>query len=76
MKTFHEMGIDVPIQICEDSQSAIKVAENPVLHPRSKHMLIYYHFTRECLCLLREYFTFNYIPTDENLADLMTKSLE
>ena len=30
-----------------DNQSAIKLAENPVFHKRSKHIAIRFHFIRE-----------------------------
>lgn len=30
-----------------DDQSSIKLAKNPVIHKRSKHIAIRFHFTRE-----------------------------
>ncbi len=57
-----------------DNQSAIKLAENPEFHKRSKHIDIQYHFIRECV----ENNTVNigYIPTLEQLADGFTKGLD
>ncbi|MCO5556548.1 hypothetical protein L7F22_010098 [Adiantum nelumboides] len=56
-----------------DSQSAIQLAQNPVFHAKTKHVVVRYHFIRDvledkCLQLVKEH-------TDENLADLLTKSL-
>jgi hypothetical protein len=31
-----------------DNQSAIVIGKNPVLHDRSKHIKMKYHFIREC----------------------------
>ena len=61
-----------PLLLC-DNQSSIKLAENPVLHDRSKHIEVHYHFTRERLRL--GLFSLQYVPTAENAADLLTKAL-
>ena len=44
-----EMGYEQfePTTIGEDNQSCIKLATNPVLHKRSKHIDTKYHFIRE-----------------------------
>jgi hypothetical protein len=31
-----------------DNQSAIVIGKNPVLHDRSKHIKMKYHFIRDC----------------------------
>ena len=41
------MEQEAPVTIYEDNQAAIKIAENPVLHDRTKHIDIRYHFVRE-----------------------------
>jgi hypothetical protein len=56
-----------------DNQSAIALSKNPVLHDRSKHIDTKFHFIRQCvedgrLCL-------DYVQTQEQLADVLTKSL-
>ena len=33
----------------EDNNAALKLAENPEFHKRSKHIDIAYHFTREAI---------------------------
>ena len=57
----------------EDNQGAIAIARNPTSHARTKHIDIRYHYVREAvqegtvdLC---------YCPTNEMLADLLTKQL-
>lgn len=32
-----------------DNMSTLALCKNPVFHERSKHIDIWYHFTRECL---------------------------
>jgi hypothetical protein len=54
-----------------DNQSAIKVIKNPVLSARSKHIDIIYNFARERVA--RQEVKFEYIRTDDMLADALTK---
>eukprot|EP00253_Pinus_taeda_P010861 PITA_10861 len=56
-----------------DNQSCIKLTENPVLHDRSKHIDIIYHFIRDYV--QKEAEKLEYISTDEQVADVLTKSL-
>ena len=46
-----DVGIELPplliICSCGDNQGALALALNPDTHPRSKHVDIQYHFTRE-----------------------------
>ena len=58
--------------IGEDKQSYIKVATNPVMHTRSKHIDTKYHFIREKID--DNSVQLFYTPTDQLTADLMTKS--
>ena len=56
-----------------DSQSAISLAKNPVLHSRCKYIQLRYHFIRELindgdLSLLK-------ILGSENPADMLTKAI-
>jgi hypothetical protein len=58
--------------IC-DNQSCIKMTENPVFHDRSKHIEIRYHFI--CDMVQRGALKLQYISTDEQVVDVMTKPL-
>lgn len=60
--------------IYEDNQGCIALTENPVQHKRSKHIDIKHHFTREKV--LSGEIRLQYIPTQDQLADLLTKPLE
>jgi hypothetical protein len=56
-----------------DNKSAIALAKNPVLHDRSKHIDVRYHFIRDCVeeGLIR----LEYVETARQLGDLLTKPL-
>ena len=62
-----------PTVIYYDNQSCIKFTENPVFHDRSKHIEIRYHFIRDCV--QKGAVKLEYISTDEQVADIPTKSL-
>ncbi|KAH0609220.1 uncharacterized protein H6S33_001448 [Morchella sextelata] len=56
-----------------DNTGSIELCRNPRIHDRSKHIDVHYHYTREQL----EAGTFEilYVPTEDNVADIMTKGL-
>lgn len=56
-----------------DNQSAIRLIKNPEFHKRSKHIDVRFHFIREKF--EEGIFLLNYIPTEEMIADALTKSL-
>lgn len=62
-----------PIIIFEDNQGCISIAKNPSCHKRSKHIDIKYHFSREQV--ENKVIIIKYIPTNEQLADILTKPL-
>ena len=62
-----------PTVIHCDNQSCIKLFENPVFHDSSKHIEIRYHFIRDYV--QRGVVELQYISTDEQVADILTKSL-
>jgi hypothetical protein len=57
---------------CEN-QSSIKLSENPLFHDRSKQIEIRYHFIQDWV--QRGAIQLEYIPTDEQIANILTKSL-
>ena len=65
--------IDNCVRIFSDSQSAIKLAKNSVLHARSKHIDIRAHFIRELIESRK--IEFIYIPTEKQVADALTKGV-
>jgi hypothetical protein len=62
-----------PIPIHCDNTSAISVSKNPVLHSKTKHIPIKYHFLREQVT--NKIVQLNYIPSTEQIADIFTKPL-
>lgn len=56
-----------------DNQSAIRMVKNPVLHKRSKHIDIRYHFIRDEF--KKENFSLDYVRTDDQVADIFTKAI-
>ena len=56
-----------------DSQSALHIAKNPAFHSIMKNIGVQYHFVREVV--RDESIDMLKIHTKENLADVMTKSI-
>ncbi|KAH9090679.1 hypothetical protein Ae201684P_014473 [Aphanomyces euteiches] len=68
-----ELSVKLPIIVYEDNQSTIKMAENSALQQRTKHIDVRHHFIRD---LVREHMIkIEYCPTNEMLADMLTKTL-
>ena len=61
------------ITIHEDNQGCIALIKNPVQHHRTKHIDIRHHFIREQVEL--GHFSIEYCPTEEMIADIMTKPI-
>ncbi|KAK9209219.1 hypothetical protein WN944_001583 [Citrus x changshan-huyou] len=62
----------LPIIWC-DNVSATELAKNPVYHSRTKHIELDIHFVRDKV-LARE-LEISYIPSEEQIADILTKPL-
>ena len=62
-----------PTVIYYDNQSCIKLSENPIFHDRSNHIEIQYHFI--CDYVQRGVVELQYISTEEQVADILTKAL-
>ena len=56
-----------------DNNAARSLSEDPMLHPRVKHMDIKYHFLRENVQDGKV--RLQYIPSNDNVADVLTKPL-
>jgi hypothetical protein len=72
MSDFGEEYTHVPLQC--DSTSAISVAKNLVLHSKTKHIKVRYHFLRDNVEKWK--ITLIHVPTHDQLADIFTKPLD
>ena len=71
-KLVHDQGRSITIYC--DNSSAIKLLRNPVLHGRSKHIDVRFHFLRE---LIKDgIIELIHCNTKEQLSDVMTKPLK
>ena len=61
-----------PTTIFEDNQGAIKLTDNPVNHPKTKHIAVCYHAIREHIANSK--IQLEYLPTDQMVADGLTKA--
>jgi hypothetical protein len=57
-----------------DSTSAISVAKNPVLHSKTKHIEVRYHFLRDNV--EKGNIDLIHVPTEKQLTDILTKPLD
>ena len=72
LKDFGESQ-DQATMIMEDNQGTICIAKNPIEHSRTKHIDVRYHYIREALH--EKIIELNYCPTEEMIADILTKPL-
>lgn len=69
-----QFGQDDPIELRCDNQSTICIAKNGGYTSRTKHIDIRHHFIRDALD--REIVSLNFVKTDEQVADGLTKPLQ
>ncbi|KAJ9544167.1 LOW QUALITY PROTEIN: hypothetical protein OSB04_023874 [Centaurea solstitialis] len=62
------------IPIYCDNTSAIAIANNPVLHSKTKHIEVRYHFIRDHV--MNGNIELHFVPTEYQLVDLFTKPLD
>lgn len=75
----HELHIlnpnfKTPTTLFSDNQSAIRLCKDSTFHARTKHIDVHFHFIRQTVS--RELIKIEYVPTDEMIADMFTKSLD
>ena len=68
----HVFLSEPPLLFC-DNMSALALSSNPVFHSRIKHLDVNFRFVRERI--QRKDFLVQYIPTDDQVADILTKGL-
>ena len=73
---FNNIGkkITAPVKLLEDNQGAIKLANNPQNHPKSKHIAVRFHAIRDHV--ENGDVALEYTPTDTQAADCLTKAAE
>jgi hypothetical protein len=72
MSDFGEEYTHVPLQC--DSTSAISIAKNPMLHSKTKHIEVRYHFLRDNV--ENGKIALIHVPTHDQLADIFIKPLD
>ncbi|KAD3336473.1 hypothetical protein E3N88_31992 [Mikania micrantha] len=74
-RSLEELGFkqEDPTVIYCDNKSAINLSKNPILHSRSKHIELRYHFIREMVT--KKQVSLEYCSTHHQLADVLTKAL-
>ncbi|GBE79025.1 hypothetical protein SCP_0202220 [Sparassis crispa] len=72
---FKEIGFEQqdPTILFEDNTAAISIARDPQFHAKSKHFDVKHHYVREKL--RDKYIDIHYCPTEDMIADILTKSL-
>ena len=71
-RLLEDFGMQVPtVHMHIDNQSALKLIKNPVQSNRAKHIDVMHHFVRERV--YRGELMFEYLPTEEMVADSLTK---
>jgi hypothetical protein len=68
-----QVEYDEPIPIYCDNASAISISKNPMMHSKTKHIPIKYHFLREQVA--EKNIRVEYVGTKEQVADIFTKPL-
>ena len=74
-QTLLDYGIAFPkVPLLCDNDSAVKIANNPVQHSRTKHIDIRHHFLRDHVS--KGDIVISHVSTHDQLADIFTKPLE
>ena len=74
-QTLKDYGIHLKqVPLYYDNESAIKIANNPVQHSKTKHIEIRHHFLRDHV--MKKDIDIIHVNTEEQLADIFTKPLD
>ena len=65
---------DEPMVLREDNQACTAFLANPLDYKKSKHIDVKYHFVRERVA--SKEIILEYVNTNDQLADIMTKALD
>ena len=68
-----KVEIKEPVVMFCDNTSAINISKNPVMHSKTKHIAIKYHFVRELV--QDKEIRLEYVHSKEQIADIFTKPL-
>ena len=68
-----KMEIKEPVVMFCDNTSAINISKNLVMHSKTKHIAIKYHFVRELV--QDKEIRLEYVHTKEQIAEIFTKPL-
>lgn len=68
-----KLNLGKPLVINADNQGSMDLARNCVSSKRTKHIDVRYHYIRELV--ENDVVTFQYCPTDNMVADMLTKPL-
>lgn len=68
-----KIDMSEPVTINCDNTSAINISKNPILHARTKHIELKYHFLRERV--QDKEVKMEYVKSKDQLADIFTKPL-
>ena len=66
-----KIEIKDPIVIFYDNTSAINISNNPMMHTKTKHIVIKYYFLRELV--QDKEARLQYVNTKEQIVDIFTK---
>jgi hypothetical protein len=74
-QTLKDYGVSLgTVLLLCDNESAIKIANNPIQHSRTKHIDIRHHFLRDHVA--RGDIALSHVSTNHQLADIFTKPLD
>ena len=68
-----QVEYDEPIPIYCDNTSAISISKNPVMHSKTKHISIKYHFLWEHVA--KKNIKVEYVGKKQQVVDIFTKPL-